>query len=172
MSTAECIETISQEWWLAKQLTGNDSSDPKDWKRVSKRKGLDGESWVRTFEYKPNGAQVVMVTDSDDDPEDNYEIIDAGDWLYSLQKLDGEHVLCFNPEAYWNREKALYDQHVSSLVHALTGFDVDDFEGDEVCENQIVIPDERVEFVKAALVASGMRQSAEMDAFLMSCWGE
>jgi hypothetical protein len=168
MSTAQCVEAISQTWWLSMHLAGADETDPKDWKRVNKRKGNDDTSWVRTFEYKPTGEQFVFVTNEDDDAEDDYTIIDAGDWLYSIYEDEGEQVLSLNPEAFWNREKALYDQQVTYLIHALTGFDVDDFDGDEDMENHIIIPNERVEFLKLALDAGGFKKNAEMDAFVAS----
>lgn len=176
MSTSQCTETLAETWWLSRELGEENETSPKDWKRISKRKGKDGESTIREFEYKPTGARFLFITDADDDAEDNYTIIHTGDWLYALTDaeadgtyvLEGSQCLSVNPEGYWTKSKALYDQHVMELVHILFGIELEELGGDEVSENQIIVGKDDVAKVIAALDSAGLKRSPEMEAFVKS----
>ena len=167
MSTAQCLEELTESYEASKLEGGGDK---KNWKRVSKRTrhGMN----IRVFEFRPTGQQFTYVTYEGED-DDHYELYEGSEWIYSITTSEddiGAHVggytLALNPKSYWEQENALWDQHTSHLLQVLFDIDLDEYEGDEIMENTIMIPADKVASLKTALDKAGLSHDLAFSQFL------
>lgn len=143
-----------------------------NWTPSEPIKGHNGDEYY-VITNTDTKVEKLLFPYSDISDECDVEFIDDRKFIFALVECDGmwgdgekEWCLAFNPVSYWETEKCLWDQHLTSVLETL--FDIPEWIlYDETMENCFILPLSRSkEEIIEALTKAGLTYSSEMEAWL------
>ena len=168
MATKDCIETLVRTDWIDQEVSEGEGNSAEEWRRISERKGHDGDSFVRVFEHVPSRKKFYFVTNRDDNTQEDYLIYPAGQWFYTTCQRNGQTFLHFNAKSWWEEHSAPWDRHVSDFLRKVFGISLQEYGAREEKENTILLNGETTQSFIPKLEEAGFRRYAQFDNYMMA----
>lgn len=128
--------------------------------------GDKGEYLIRVGGNNP--LFVIVYDDFSEGISEDTDVVTypSGEYIFAITTdEDIGTMFSVNPKTYWEKEKCLYDRHISIILEMAFGIDLEDMGAYELTEN-LFEADSSEEEIVDNLTKAGLTRSPELEKFL------